>query len=280
MRPQCVGRMAERATQLSTAVAEAANPMAVSRQDLTVRRADLLAQLVDAAVDVGPLLGATRWQRQLDAVCEAALLAFGAAAVSVARAHDDHLRYVAASGAGAESIVGTELGLADGLAGFVAASGQSMVIDQPANDPRFARDVAERTGYLPDSMLLVPVDDATGTVAGVLTVLDRTVSSADALALGSAFATLAAEPLLAAADADQTARALTAAFVDAYAAGEPRLSTAIRRAVRPVAAGDVDLAALAATLNDLRQLDPTTCRRLIIVIDELVALATPRRRPR
>ncbi len=159
MGPQCVGRMAERATQLSTAVAEATDPMAVSRQDLAMRRADLLAQLVDAAVDVGPLLGATRWQRQLDAMCEAALLAFGAAAVSVARAHDDHLRYVAASGAGAESIVGTELGLADGLAGFVAASGQAMVIDQPANDPRFARDVAERTGYVPDSMLLVPVDD-------------------------------------------------------------------------------------------------------------------------
>ncbi len=245
-----------------------------------MRRADLLAQLVDAAVDVGPLLGATRWQRQLDAVCEAALIAFGAAAVSVARAHDDHLRYVAASGAGAESIVGTQLGLADGLAGFVAASGQAMVIDQPANDPRFARDVAERTGYVPESMLLVPVDDATGSVAGVLTVLDRTVSSGDALALGSAFAALAAEPLLAAADADHTARALTAAFVDAYAAGEPRLSTAIRRAVRPAAAPDGDLAALAATLNDLRQLDPTTYRRLVGVIDELVALATPRRRPR
>ena len=250
------------------------------RQDLAMRRADLLAQLVDAAVDVGPLLGATRWQRQLDAVCEAALVAFGAAAVSVARAHDDHLRYVAASGAGAESIVGTQLGLADGLAGFVAASGQAMVIDQPADDPRFARDVAERTGYVPESMLLVPVDDATGSVAGVLTVLDRTVSSGDALALGSAFAALAAEPLLAAADADQHG-----------ARPDRRLRRRLRRRRPAPVDGDPsrraaggrtrrDLAALAATLNDLRQLDPTTYRRLVTVIDELVALATPRRRPR
>ena len=147
--------------------------------------------------------------------------------------HDDHLRYVAASGAGAESIVGTELGLADGLAGFVAASGQAMVIDQPANDPRFARDVAERTGYVPDSMLLVPVDDVDrhgrrGARRCSTAPSRRPTPSA----LGSAFAALAAEPFLAAADADQTARALTAAFVDAYAAGDPRLSTAIRRAVR------------------------------------------------
>ena len=77
--------------------------------------------------------------------------------MSVAHVEHDHLRYVAAAGRGADAIVGTELPLGRGLAGYVAASGQALAIDEPASDPRFARDVAERTGYVPQTLLLVPV---------------------------------------------------------------------------------------------------------------------------
>ncbi len=149
-----------------------------------VRRADLIDQLAEVALDAAPMLDDASWLDQLTDLCTAARLAFGATAVSVAHVEHDHLRYVAASGRGAEAIVGTELPLARGLAGYVAASGQALAIDEPASDPRFARDVAERTGYVPQTLLLVPVVGRTGSAVGVLTVLDRTVSTVDALELG------------------------------------------------------------------------------------------------
>ena len=36
-----------------------------------------------------------------------------------------------------------------GIAGFVAATGQSLTVRDVISDPRFARDVGERTGYVP-----------------------------------------------------------------------------------------------------------------------------------
>ena len=42
-------------------------------------------------------------------------------------------------------------------------------------DPRFARDVAEATHYIPTALLAAPMFDAEGEVLGVLSVLDPTV---------------------------------------------------------------------------------------------------------
>jgi hypothetical protein len=76
------------------------------------------------------------------------------------------------------------------LANFVAASGQSLSISGVESDPRFARDVAERSGYVPTSMLLVPVLSTEGDVAGVISVLDRasTLGDVDALEVAGRFA--------------------------------------------------------------------------------------------
>lgn len=126
----------------------------------------------------------------------------GAAAVSLARIADDGLVYLAADGAGAGEIVGRRLPPGRGVAGFVAATGQALVIDRTADDPRFARDVAEATGYVPTTLLVVPVLDAVGEPAGVLSVLDRgsvgpPVPANDALAVAAAFAEQAALALAA-----------------------------------------------------------------------------------
>ena len=59
-----------------------------------------------------------------------------------------------------------------GLAGFVLVTRQPLVIDDLENDPRHARNVAERTGYVPKRLMSVPLlheDEA----LGVLQVLDR-----------------------------------------------------------------------------------------------------------
>jgi GAF domain-containing protein len=147
----------------------------------------------------------------LTAACTAARLAFGAGSVSIAVITPgggdlsvDHLHYVAAEGRGSEGILGVRLPAGKGIASYVAATGQALVVDHVADDARFARDVAERTGYVPTTLLAVPITDRNGQVLGVLSVLDRGNSAGDALALGSAFAATVA-PLVASSTADRDA---------------------------------------------------------------------------
>ncbi|MDQ3457606.1 MAG: GAF domain-containing protein, partial [Actinomycetota bacterium] len=51
-------------------------------------------------------------------------------------------------------------------------SGQPIAIDDLRNDPRFAKDVAEDTGYIPQALLAVPVVSP-ARLLGVMTLLDR-----------------------------------------------------------------------------------------------------------
>lgn len=188
--------------------------------------------------------------RQLTAVCAAARVAFGASAVSVAMIEPAGLRYVAASGTGAEEIVGTVLPPERGLAGYVAVSGRSIAVDRPADDPRFAADVAERTGLIPSSMLLVPVHDDSGDVIAVLSVLDRTAGAADALRTATGFAEL-----------------LTTLLPDAA------------ELLDPAPDSDSDDTGAAATLTRLQSLDPGIRRQASRLIDDLLdVLASERRR--
>ncbi|WP_193315187.1 GAF domain-containing protein [Nostocoides sp. F2B08] len=99
---------------------------------------------------------------------------FGAAAASCALVADagDRLTFVAASGAGADRILGVELPVGRGIAGWVAMTDQAIAVRDVASDTRFARDVAEATEYVPRSVLAVPVSSGQGDMLGVLEVLD------------------------------------------------------------------------------------------------------------
>ena len=72
---------------------------------------------------------------------------FGAAAASCALVEDagDRLTFVAASGAGADRILGVQLPVGRGIAGWVAMTDQAIAVRDVASDTRFARDVAEAT---------------------------------------------------------------------------------------------------------------------------------------
>jgi len=109
----------------------------------------------------------------LTALCGLARMCLGAASVSIARVMDDGLRYVAADGRSAAGIVGTLLPPGAGIAGFVAATGQSLTVRDPTSDPRFARDVGERVGYVPGEIQCIAVVDREGDVVAVLSLLDR-----------------------------------------------------------------------------------------------------------
>lgn len=97
-----------------------------------------------------------------------------AAACSIALMEGDgsQLRFRAADGVGAEAIVGMALPLGRGIAGWVAMTAQAIAVSDVERDPRFARDVADMTNYVPQRLIAVPLVDDAGSVSGVLEVLD------------------------------------------------------------------------------------------------------------
>ncbi len=102
---------------------------------------------------------------------------FSAAACSVALVDSDggELRFVASDGAGAEEIVGVSIPVSRGIAGWAAMSGQPIAVRDVQADPRFARDVAESTHYVPSAILAAPLMSPEGDVVGVTSVLDPSV---------------------------------------------------------------------------------------------------------
>ena len=76
-------------------------------------------------------------------------------------------------GSTAASVKDLTIPIGHGIAGLVAVSGQPLAIANAQEDPRHARDVAEQSGYLPTTVLAVPVVARDGTIVGVLELLDR-----------------------------------------------------------------------------------------------------------
>jgi predicted Ser/Thr protein kinase len=110
----------------------------------------------------------------IEGVVRTAAGVFEAAAASIALVEEPHgdLLYVAAWGAGADEALGMRLSKDLGIAGAVAASGRPQAIASCRSDARFASQLAEATGYVPYTMLVLPLRRGERTV-GVLSVLDR-----------------------------------------------------------------------------------------------------------
>jgi hypothetical protein len=110
----------------------------------------------------------------LEAVVRATAGAFDAAAASIALVDraERRLAYVAAWGAGANGVVGMHLPSGMGIAGAAAETGKAQVVPRCRTDSRFAAQVARGTGYVPYTILVLPVRHD-GAVIGVLSLLDR-----------------------------------------------------------------------------------------------------------
>jgi GAF domain-containing protein len=127
-----------------------------------------------SAVAAGAL-GSERTQAALlTSIVEVARAIFGARASSI-MLHDratSELRFAAVAGEGSEHLIGTRIPDSTGIAGWVLTARQPIVLDDVASDPRFARDAAEATGFVPEGLMAVPLllEDR---VLGVLSVLDR-----------------------------------------------------------------------------------------------------------
>jgi GAF domain-containing protein len=82
------------------------------------------------------------------------------------------LVFEVALGDKAEAVRHFRVPLGSGIAGYVAATGQPLAIANAAEDPRFARDIGQSIGYIPQTILCVPLffNDS---VIGVLELLDK-----------------------------------------------------------------------------------------------------------
>jgi GAF domain-containing protein len=110
----------------------------------------------------------------LRSVAEAAVTLFDAEAASIAL-HDvatDRLVIRVAAGAAGAGAVGLTFASSEGIAGYVFTTGQPLAVSDVTADPRFDRAAAERTGYVPRTILAVPMLDDSGSI-GVLEILDR-----------------------------------------------------------------------------------------------------------
>jgi hypothetical protein len=110
----------------------------------------------------------------LEAVAHTAAGVFGAAAASLCLVDEttSELVYQSAWGAGAREIVGVRLPPGHGIAGMVVRAGAGEAIPQCASDPRFAAGIAGGTGYVPYTMLVVPLLRGERAI-GALSILDR-----------------------------------------------------------------------------------------------------------
>jgi GAF domain-containing protein len=136
-----------------------------------------------AAVAAGALGSEQSYRELLQAIVEVARAIFGARASSVFL-HDeesDELIFEAVAGEGAEDLIGRRFPSSTGIAGWVLVTRQPLVVDELDKDPRFAREAAESTGFVPKGLMAVPLlhEDR---ALGVLEVLDRPANAAFSLA--------------------------------------------------------------------------------------------------
>jgi GAF domain-containing protein len=167
-----------------------------------------------SAVAAGALGAEDAYRDLLQAIVECARAIFSAKASSIFL-HDegtDELVFEAVAGEGAGELVGRRFPSSTGIAGWVLVTRQPLVVEELSGDPRFAREAAESTGYVPKGLMAVPLlhEDR---ALGVLNVLDRPQQAAFSLAEMELLGLFASEAAIAL-DLLQKARAARAVLND------------------------------------------------------------------
>ena len=201
---------------------------------------------VRASLSAGVLGSEENHADLLRSVVEVARAIFNARASSVFLLDEeaDELVFEAVAGEGSDSLVGRRFPSSTGIAGWVLVTRQPIVLEDVARDPRFSRDVAESTGFVPRGLMAVPLLHGER-VLGVLEVLDRpqqarfTLAEMDLLGM---FANQAAIAL----DLLQRARRARSALADAPGsdlAGVARLAERIESLEEPARGAGLRLVA-------------------------------------
>jgi GAF domain-containing protein len=164
----------------------------------------------------------------LRSVVDATVSLFNAEAASIALYDQatDRLVFRVAAGSQGDGVVGLAIAPDEGVAGYVFTTGQPLALSDVASDTRFGRQAAEQTGFVPRSLVAVPLLDDEGTI-GVLEVLDKRNEAAFDLhdiELASVFARQATVAIRASRVERDTATLIRSALVAVAASGGPGLA--------------------------------------------------------
>jgi GAF domain-containing protein len=214
---------------------------------------ELLRELGELATALGPAVRPAGTDELLRSLTETARQLFGAAACSLALLSEDdsELLYTTAAGEGADDVTGMRISSSHGIAGWVVQSGQPIAISDLNNDPRFSRGLAEQTGYVPQTILAVPVETPQR-LLGVISLLDRDARRPGAeqdMTLLSLFADQAALALASVETFSVLGRMLLDVLARSTTDGD--LVLLLHQVADELPAADADLAALAATFAAL-----------------------------
>lgn len=127
-----------------------------------------------AAVATGVVGSEEDFRVLLSAVADVSKQIFGATASSILLLDEEanELVFEAVRGYGEEELIGLRFPASAGIAGWVLSTRTPLILDDVQNDPRFAKDFAQDTGYVPQGLMAVPLLHEERTL-GVLEVLDR-----------------------------------------------------------------------------------------------------------
>ena len=127
-----------------------------------------------AAVAAGVLGSEEQYRALLQSIVDVARAIFKAKASSILLLDEetDELVFEAAADEASEALIGKRFPSSTGIAGFVLVSRQPLMIEDVLSDPRFSRETAESTGFVPKGLMAVPLLHEER-VLGVLEVLDR-----------------------------------------------------------------------------------------------------------
>jgi GAF domain-containing protein len=133
-----------------------------------------MSEDLHAVVAAGVLGAEADFRRLLTSVVEVARAIFHARASSIFLLDEktDELVFEAVAGEGADTLVGQRFPSSTGIAGWVLVTRQPLVIEDVTADPRFGREAAESTGFVPKGLMAVPLLHEERSL-GVLEVLDR-----------------------------------------------------------------------------------------------------------
>jgi GAF domain-containing protein len=154
------------------------------------RFAEQLREALTVAQAASEIGSPVTHERLLEMIVETAAHVISARSAALFLLDDatDELVFQVALGSKAEAVRSFRVPLGHGVAGLVALTGQPMAIADARGDPRIATDIAESVGYIPDSVLCVPLFYG-DRVIGALELLDKAGASSfapsdiDALAL-------------------------------------------------------------------------------------------------
>ena len=224
---------------------------------------DVLARLAALAADLGPALAPPAHDELLESIADTARSLFGAAACSIALLEEDEqgdelLSFHVAVGEGAEEVLGLSIPSTQGIAGFVVRSGQPLMLEDVARDPRFAASFAQETGYSPSSIVAVPLETDRASL-GVLEILDPTEGTVGAergMELVGHFARLASLAIESAHVFRDLGTRLFAAAASIAQDHDQELADALAATAAGSPKPEQELAELALIFLELRRLGP------------------------